>query len=359
MKIFKKMLSVFLAAVVMLSVLCAGTVSAGAAGEKVSLTVDGFYNQDNEYCIRVDGLTELQMSSLAYYSETTDYGAMIELGLTSGGNEYYFLVIKDTIGTTDYNIVSFMENGKTVDIEADGRFYANENADGTYTYGYVIFIPENSPYIKKLTSCKTGYVGAGFCDVVKRIRVGITETYELKPVTPKFNTVKAVKSNDISDLSISKITNKKYTGKNRTPSVTIKDGSYKLKKGTDYTITYKNNKNIGTATAVIKGKGNYTGTKEVTFKIVPQKTTLKSKKSSSGKLTLTWDKALGAGKYQIYYSENGGEYKKLTSVSGTKTSFTTSKLDFKKNDYKFKIRTGKTVDGKTYYSSFSEAITVK
>ena len=37
--------------------------------------------------------------------------------------------------------------------------------------------------------------------------------------------------------------------------------------GTDYTVTYKNNVKVGTATVVITGKGNFTGTKTITFTI--------------------------------------------------------------------------------------------
>lgn len=54
-----------------------------------------------------------------------------------------------------------------------------------------------------------------------------------------------------------------YTGKAITPAVTVKG----LKKGTDYTVSYSNNINAGTAKAVIAGKGNYTGTVAVSFTI--------------------------------------------------------------------------------------------
>ena len=40
-----------------------------------------------------------------------------------------------------------------------------------------------------------------------------------------------------------------------------------LKEGVDYTVTYENNREIGTATAVVTGTGNYAGTKRITFKI--------------------------------------------------------------------------------------------
>lgn len=58
-----------------------------------------------------------------------------------------------------------------------------------------------------------------------------------------------------------------WDGKEKTPEVTIKDGSYTLKEKTDYTLEYRNNINPGTATVVITGTGKYTGTVEKTFTI--------------------------------------------------------------------------------------------
>ncbi|MDR0196720.1 MAG: hypothetical protein LBI36_00665, partial [Oscillospiraceae bacterium] len=61
----------------------------------------------------------------------------------------------------------------------------------------------------------------------------------------------------ISSLSISKISDQAYTGKSLKPGVTLKDGSKTLKSGTDYTLSYSKNKNIGKASVKITGKGNY------------------------------------------------------------------------------------------------------
>lgn len=60
----------------------------------------------------------------------------------------------------------------------------------------------------------------------------------------------------------------RYTGKACTPTVTIKDGSKLLSEVTDYSVTYTNNTKLGTATVLVKGKGNYSGEKKLTFKIV-------------------------------------------------------------------------------------------
>ncbi len=72
---------------------------------------------------------------------------------------------------------------------------------------------------------------------------------------------------DISKTSISKIPDQAYTGWSITPNVTVKDGNKTLREGTDHTVSYSNNKNVGTAKIRITGKGNYTGIKTVQFRI--------------------------------------------------------------------------------------------
>ena len=57
-----------------------------------------------------------------------------------------------------------------------------------------------------------------------------------------------------------------YTGKKINPKVTIKFNGVKLSKK-NYKISYKNNKKKGTATIIIKGKGNFVGKKKIKFKI--------------------------------------------------------------------------------------------
>ena len=71
----------------------------------------------------------------------------------------------------------------------------------------------------------------------------------------------------IGKTAISGITDKTYTGKAITQNPVLKEGSYTLKKGTDYTVSYKNNVQVGTATITLTGKGYYTGSVSKTFKI--------------------------------------------------------------------------------------------
>ncbi|GAB6395217.1 MAG: Ig-like domain-containing protein [Bacteroidales bacterium] len=59
-----------------------------------------------------------------------------------------------------------------------------------------------------------------------------------------------------------------YTGDSVKPALSVKDGSRTLTPNTDYSVTYSNNVNAGTATVTIIGTGNYTGTASGTFDIV-------------------------------------------------------------------------------------------
>lgn len=60
-----------------------------------------------------------------------------------------------------------------------------------------------------------------------------------------------------------------FTGQALNPGVTVKLGNRTLKSGTDYTVSYSNNTNAGTAKVIVTGKGNYTGTANGSFTISP------------------------------------------------------------------------------------------
>ena len=71
----------------------------------------------------------------------------------------------------------------------------------------------------------------------------------------------------IQDTWIQDIPSVTYTGSAKKPNVTVKDGDYTLVEDKDYTVTYSNNTNAGTATATVTGKGNYTGSASKDFTI--------------------------------------------------------------------------------------------
>ena len=99
----------------------------------------------------------------------------------------------------------------------------------------------------------------------------VTYDYEAAPgITVTFTlNVKYVRAK-ISSVTIPQ-SKYPYTGKAIKPETSVKakvsGKTLTLKKGTDYTVTYKNNKNAGTATITVTGIGHYKGTLTKTFKI--------------------------------------------------------------------------------------------
>ena len=80
-------------------------------------------------------------------------------------------------------------------------------------------------------------------------------------------------------------------------------------------------------------------------------------KNSTSSLKLSWKKTTGASGYEIYqYNTSSKKYKKLVTVKGaSSTSYTVKKLKAA-TTYRFKVRCYKTVEGKNYYSAYSDII---
>ena len=165
----------------------------------------------------------------------------------------------------------------------------------------------------------------------------------------------------ISDAAFDKVAAKTYTGKAIKPAVTVKYAGATLTKDTDYTVSYKDNKNIGTATITVTGKGNFTGTKKITFKITPKKVTLsKAVNNKKGTATVSWKRDKSVTGYELYCSTKKSSGYKLekTITKNSTTSYADKKLK-KGKTYYYKIRAYKTVNGKKVYGSYSSVKSVK
>ena len=140
----------------------------------------------------------------------------------------------------------------------------------------------------------------------------------------------------------------------------MKNGSVRLKQNRDYTVQYSKNKNIGTGVITIKGKGSYTGTKKLYFKILPKKVSWRSVASKKkGSLTLSWKKVSQASGYQIQYSQKSN-FKNSRSVSvGAGTASRTIQKLSRGKLYYVRIRTYKKVGSKKYYSAWSSVKKVR
>ncbi|WP_337644090.1 fibronectin type III domain-containing protein, partial [Ruminococcus bicirculans (ex Wegman et al. 2014)] len=165
--------------------------------------------------------------------------------------------------------------------------------------------------------------------------------------------------NNFKKATVSGISTKAFTGKNITQSITVKYNGKTLKKGTDYTVSYSSNKNIGTATVKIAGKGSYTGTITKTFKINPAKQEIQKLTSKSKAFFVDWAQKGSATGYEIQYATNSKftSAKKVT-ITNKKTDKTTiSKLSGKKKYY-VRVRSYTTVKGTKYYGAWSASKSV-
>ena len=157
-----------------------------------------------------------------------------------------------------------------------------------------------------------------------------------------------------------------YNGKAQKPSVTVKDSKGKaLKNGTDYTVSYSSGcKNVGRYTVKVTLKGNYSGTKSLTYNINPKGTSVSKVTAAKKGFKATWKKqATQTTGYQVQYSTSS-KFKSAKTVTISKnktTSKSVSKLSAKKKYY-VRVRTYKTVkiNGKNVklYSGWSKAKSV-
>ena len=165
--------------------------------------------------------------------------------------------------------------------------------------------------------------------------------------------------NNFKKATISGISNKSYTGKNITQSITVKYNGKTLKKGTDYTVSYSSNKNIGTATVKVAGKGSYTGTITKTFKINPAKQEIQKLTAKSKAFFVDWAQKGSATGYEIQYATNSKftSAKKVTITNNKTDTKTISKLSGKKKYY-VRVRSYTTVKGTKYYGAWSASKSV-
>ncbi len=166
----------------------------------------------------------------------------------------------------------------------------------------------------------------------------------------------------LARAKIAAVKDQVVTGKAVKPKLTVKLNGVTLKAGTDYTVTYKNNKAVGKATITVTGKGKYTGSQKVTFNIIPKAVSLSSLKTGQKSLTVKWKQGSGITGYEIQYGLKK-TLKGAKTVTVSKMKTVSAVIDGLKTGktYYVRVRTFKTVKGVTWYSAWSavKSVTVK
>lgn len=270
----------------------------------------------------------------------------------------------------------------------EGRHYSvvvTQEADGKYLFGATYgltktFWDKQSEEIRNERNYSVGVVNEGESFLGTQDASGKYEWEDWKDCTTELI---SANDNDITydnfaiktysdpytfppktDLSESSVTlsEKTYTydGKAKTPDLTVTAAGKTLEKEMDYAVSYKNNKNAGTATVTITAKDDseYTGAKTINFTIKKAAQTLKlnvSKKNykvtNLKKKKFTFTIKPSTNKTSVTYKVTKGASK---YISVSKKGVVTMKKGAKKGTYKVSV----TAKASANYKSAKKTVTI-
>ncbi len=229
-----------------------GTINPKAVTATVAAIVDQIYNHGANITpdvsvsipdvIEPDTLTAGTDYTVAISNNVSVGNAVITISDVAGGNY-------TVSGTGSFKIIPYAVTvpDASSDLTYDGRSRTGV-ADGDY-YGVIGGTATN----------------AGAYNATVKLD---NANYEWTDGTTADKTITwTIAPKSIEGVTVTGIEDKTYTGSAITQTFTVKDGSTTLESGTDYTVTYADNTNAGTAKVTVTGKDNYTGSVEETFEI--------------------------------------------------------------------------------------------
>lgn len=168
-------------------------------------------------------------------------------------------IVTPYVGTydgTSHNLISVTATlpGDVVTYSTDGATYASECPSATAAGNYPVYVK-----IER-----------------QGLPTWISTAFTAK-IAPKAITL----------AMISEIPTVEFNGEHFCPVPVVKDGAVTLVEGTDYTLSYTNNRNSGIAFVNVIGMGNYSGTVQAPFRILEKKGEVKIKDKETPQVTAT------------------------------------------------------------------------
>ena len=247
-----------------------------------------------------------------------------------------------------------------IEIDADGNeplfgalIHYSSTGDHTWENGTV-----TTPANCKQTGVKTYACTCPGCDAVKTESIPKTTNHSYKNVITKATltadgkitptcsvcgaTKAATKINKVSKVALAE-TKFVYNGTVIKPAIIVTDSAGKTISSKYYTEKWSNENPyaVGKYTVTLTFKGNYSGSKTLTYTVVPKKVTgVKNTSAETKSIKLNWTKAAGAKYYEVYGSADGKTFKKITTVStnSLKVTKVNGKALSAGKTYYFKVR---------------------
>ncbi len=220
--------------------------------------IEGYAFADNDSLTRINlpsSITSVEYTACKYYAE--EKYATCDIYIDKYKGSIWCPSNWGTTGTIYWKARDFKNT-------TDNTVVISDVADQTYTGSLIapnVTVTCNDVELVKDTDYTVSYSN--------NKNVG-TATISITGIGDYTGTIKKnfnIVARGISDTTIGSIPNQTYTGNSISALPVITYNGATLTKGTDYTLTYSNNVNVGTGTVTIKGQGNFKGTTSKTFSI--------------------------------------------------------------------------------------------
>lgn len=258
----KKLLSLLLATVLALS--CLGSVAFAADNTLVNgCYYDGTYHTPEP---------EVTLSTGEKLVKNRDYTVSYQDNKDAGTAK---VIIKGLGPYSSYTeTLTFTIYPRPISVKVDDQTYTQKDPQYNYSYTVTQGSIVNGDNLKpsySISHTTTSTNTAGITEIVDTVTATFANgNYNVAASDGVVRTVYSENgAKPTSELTIAPISPVTYNGQYQTPVVTVKNGlNQTLVSGTDYSTNYSNNKNAGTATVTVSGKGTYSGMSATqTFKI--------------------------------------------------------------------------------------------
>ena len=226
--------------------------------------------------------------------------------------------------------------------------YTATTTDSLYSVDSMLTKPAQAAAVAKGTEASAtkypmGLTASQFSNTNNNFTVTVTVTDGWLEISAKSITA--------NDMTVTPPSDVEYNGESQQQKPTVKDGNKVLTEGPDYTLSYSaDTTNVGEVTVTVTGKGNYTGTTQVTYKITPKPVTVTVSGATDTKTYNGTEQSVSG--YTMSPAETGKRLYDLTKVTGPAqtdakatatrkavgtTTMTLKKEDFSNSDNNFNV----------------------